>query len=422
MYPNILVCLLLCYQAADALQVSRPKTLSYQCNRLSATPSSSSSVPSIAVVGFSGGSAEAVAYKFFTRGYPVSIILDDEPISPAVKKTINYYCGDLEKQLDDAQGKLHTAASLLQGKIVVVVGDSVPDEDSKTDELAGPLFTKLEKVLPSSTKAIICATGASSETDGNALSNLFGKSGSNVFKKFTSSNSIPLSIVKFGKLTGGIPEAEPIPFMGMPLIEPDVHPSYILRSVVLSTADNKFSAIEPCTRDSLAETIARLVGQQIHLSNDFNAQVISIAGMPPTENDWSTIFVRATTGSNVELLRVDFAEVLKPQALTNWVADVWFPQALIDADAATILTGARPVKANKLPNGNIIIIWEDIQKDLTVRRVGEVEIRLTTGEKPSLRAVRLSSEILPGETQLMEKLIEGVNKQVYKKQLCTQLK
>ena len=422
MYLVILVLLFVYCKSIDALQInSKPKKI---LGSLRAA-TSSGGFPSIAVVGFSGGVAEVIAYKFSSRGYRVSVILDDEPISPMVKNSVDYFSGDVEKQVADGKGKLHSAASVMQGKIVVVAGDLVPDEGEKIDELVGGLFSKLAKVLPTSVMALICASSATAEDEGNAISKLFGNSGSSsVFKKFADSNSVPLSIVNFGKLTGGIPGAEPVPFVSMPLLEPEVHPSYVLRSVVLSTANNKFSSIEPCTRDSLGETIARLVDQKAYLSG-FKAQVVSIAGNPPVEKDWTNMFTRASTGSNVELLHIDFQEIMKPQALTNWLADSWFPQALIDADAATILTGARPVKAKKMPNGNVMIIWEDLQKDLTVRRVGEVEIRvLVSGGQsgPALSAVRLTTEILPGESLLMEKLLEGVNKQVYKKQLCIPIK
>ena len=48
-----------------------------------------------------------------------------------------------------------------------------------------------------------------------------------------------------------------------------------------------------------------------------------------------------------------------------------YSQALIEANAATILSGARPVRARKLPSPDpnrvdIHIAWEDLQPDLTV--------------------------------------------------------
>ena len=74
----------------------------------------------------------------------------------------------------------------------------------------------------------------------------------------------------------------------------------------------------------------------------------------------------------MELIRIAFGAINKPAALTNWIGDIWFPQALIEADAATILTGARPVRAVKnLETGNVQIKWEDLQPDLVmVKRNG----------------------------------------------------
>ena len=48
---------------------------------------------------------------------------------------------------------------------------------------------------------------------------------------------------------------------------------------------------------------------------------------------------------------------------------ITIPQALIDADAATILRGARPVRAVKVAEtGAVQIKWEDLQSDLTVSK------------------------------------------------------
>ena len=50
---------------------------------------------------------------------------------------LTYYTGELDKGMQDAKGASISAMAVLQNKIVVVVGDSVPDEDSAQDELAG---------------------------------------------------------------------------------------------------------------------------------------------------------------------------------------------------------------------------------------------------------------------------------------------
>ena len=122
----------------------------------------------------------------------------------------------------------------------------------------------------------------------------------------------------------------------------------------------------------------------------------------------------------MELIRINFGAINKPAALTNWIGDIWFPQALIEADAATILTGARPVRAVKnTETGAVQIRWEDLQPDLTVKAAGGLEIRVLQGETPAISVVRLSSGTLPGEMQLIDRLVEGVNKNVYKRQICS---
>jgi hypothetical protein len=156
-----------------------------------------------------------------------------------------------------------------------------------------------------------------------------------------------------------------------------------------------------------------------------NSLVVSTAGSKPTTQQWDRLFSRLVAGSNTELIRIDFAEVSKPQQLVNWLVDVWFPQALIDADAATILTGARPVRALKgsltEAGGSVTIVWEDIQPDLSVKSLKGLEIKLELGPTPGFSVLRLQPKALPGETALVDRLLEGVSKNVYKKQFCTQL-
>ena len=131
-------------------------------------------------------------------------------------------------------------------------------------------------------------------------------------------------------------------------------------------------------------------------------------------------------------------------------------QALIEANAATILSGARPVRARKLPSPDpnrvdIHIAWEDLQPDLSVifntvvvvvvapqlrsrhstycqhffpeqvKPVGTVEISVSS-EPPRLRVRRLTAGgELPGEEQLLDRLEEGIYKNAFKKQFCAPL-
>lgn len=133
---------------------------------------SSSSTP-IAVVGFAGGVAETIAYRLTALGYPVSVVLDDAPISPLVKKSVSYYFGEIDKSLESNSVKGASLASLLQGRIVIAVDDTVPDDDTKVDPLAGQLFQKLEKILPTTVRALICSSSVLAEDNKKSLTKIF---------------------------------------------------------------------------------------------------------------------------------------------------------------------------------------------------------------------------------------------------------
>jgi fructose-bisphosphate aldolase class 1 len=161
-------------------------------------------------------SAEGIANNLQTLGFKVSAILDDDPISPIVKNNVEYFYGDIDKELLDNKGKSFISSSLLKDKLVIVVGDSVPEANDNNDELSFELYRKVSKVLPNNLKGLVCVAGSDHEEDSNLFAKIkggAGGSGVKVFRKFCSDNSIPLSILKFGKLTGGIPGAEPLPFM-----------------------------------------------------------------------------------------------------------------------------------------------------------------------------------------------------------------
>jgi len=64
--------------------------------------------------------------------------------------------------------------------------------------------------------------------------------------------------------------------------------------------------------------------------------IISTEGPKPSEKEWNQLFARVASRGDAELLKIEFAQVLKPEALMNWIVDSWFPQALIEADAATV--------------------------------------------------------------------------------------
>jgi hypothetical protein len=101
-------------------------------------------------------------------------LLDDIPVSPLVKKSVNFYYGELDKPLEGSSARGVSASSLLQGKIVIAVDDTVPDDDTKVDPLAAQLFQKLERILTGgSIKALVCSSSVLAEANKKSITNIF---------------------------------------------------------------------------------------------------------------------------------------------------------------------------------------------------------------------------------------------------------
>lgn len=421
--------------------------------------------PSITVAGLAGGAAEVIACNLLDSGASVAAILDRAPYSPKLiaagrAQTGTVYYGESTEELVDLASQQDFrggVSSLLENKVLIAVDDNgdetlrmLSPEDARKDEFPGERFIrKLASELPTSLQAVISSSGAKFNKEARrGLGGMLGPKGNEAFRSWCQQNNKPYVGLQYGKLTGGVPGVKPLPFKSMPLQEPELHPSYVLRSVVCtSVANNKYATDEMCTRDALADVIVQTIARSATtgsssmagssgfvLSGEEDTLVLSIAGAAMTQNAWDKMFKRMQTSGNVELLKIEFAEILKPDALLSWISDSWFPQALIDADAATILTGARPVRAFKLGDSSttVRIAWEDIQPDLSVKPAGALDVVVVQDASPPYISVRRAGgsgsgsaseqgKALPGEAQLMDRLIEAVNKDVFKKKFCVVL-
>jgi hypothetical protein len=404
----------------------------------------------VVVVGLAGGAAETLICKLIANGTPASAFLDRRPYSPTLLEAVAstpgvvYYGAPGEEIVDVGTNResRRSAEELLANKLVVVVEDEGDIKLRTLFSLGGQstpsqeFVSKFAKSVPSIRGAVCAASVSSVQAAGKGFSGLFGGKGAAAFRSVCEEEGRPFSLVQYGKLVGGVPGAEPLPFVGLPLLEPELEPSYVLKSVVAARpGDNQYAKDELLTRDSLAEMLSQVVNRQRAgagvQERALDALVVSIAGPEPAQRDWDRIFTRLQAVGDVELLRVDFASVPKQLQFVNWLADTWFPQALIDADAATVLTGSRPVRAVKTSPATIRIFWEDLQPDLTVVAVGSLEITISSAPDgidgadstfvPCLTAVRVASEPLPGESLLMDKLLEAINKAAYKKKFVVAL-
>ena len=160
-----------------------------------------------------------------------------------------------------------------------------------------------------------------------------------MFREWCEGRNKPFSLFRYGKLTGGVSEKEPVPFMGLPTLEPELHPSYALKSCVLTRPfGNLFTVTDEdfCTRDTLAEAIVQSIDRKkpVEAGVEYRGECAEHAGMGQE-------LQRLATDGTAELLRLD-GSVDKFKQLSTWISSTWFPSALIDANAATILSGARP--------------------------------------------------------------------------------
>lgn len=414
----------------------------------------STSDSAVIVIGPAGSVAENIVIKLSDIGLNPTCIFDIKPFSPILNTLnnegkLNAYIGDIEssnliKLKSSVDRKISSEIisslrSLFDGKTVIVCGDDGDKNLRESNEndlsLSGVMIKTLSKTIEESkVKSLICTSSifqsGSRDTDDKSFFGLLkGNSKGNTvidaIRKVSDDKKIPFSLLRYGKIIGGVTGLEPIPFLSMPLSDPELDPSYVLQSVVLADINNnKYAASEMCTRASLAEAITRLYGRsRLTDYEPVDTLVISVDGPKPSDKDWNQLFSRIASRANAELLKIEFASVLKPEALITWIIDSWFPLALIEADAATVRSGARPVKISRVDGapGVLRVRWDDIQPDLSVKVIGYLEVKLTSGDSPSLSVIRVAEAPLQGEAQLLDKLVEGVNKFVYKKGFCLPL-
>ena len=391
---------------------------------------------SYVIVGAAGGVAETIAVSLASSGVKSSeltLVLDKEPLSPVLVQDlkvgkVDVYTGDVDGTLlsiKDGRMRNDGIKSLLGQRCLIAVDDNGFEgvRTSQDRDGAGPsddVLERLVKSLPQSqSPSGILFAGCINKENVSGVNKLFKKPVCSSLRSFCEDGGKPFAMLRYGELTGGIPGAEPVPIMGPLRKEPKLHPSALLKGVVVTSADNKYAGADLCTREALAAAICH----QAVRRDRVEAQVLSIEGQAPTQDDWDKAFGRLAAGSNKEILSIDFREIVRGEALSKWVTDLWFPQALIDSDSAVRLSGARPVRCRASPDGKRIRIqWEDLQEDLTSKLVGELEVVLNTDSTtPSLKVIRLADGVLPGEMQLMDKLVEAVNKNVYKKGLATRV-
>lgn len=205
------------------------------------------------------------------------------------------------------------------------------------------------------------------------------------------------------------------------------------------------------------------------------ASITSIEGNPLTTKDYSRLFQRLRSftarapsdGNKAEVLSFDFKQILRLPQFMAWLEDTWYFNALLEVKASTIGIGPRPTRLRIVNNSTMQLDWVDISpKDLEIYTIGaltfdfilnnksptevvEGEEVNTESKRRKKRGGRSASTSIPdqlvisrvrfatpasqnndkedtsneltAETLLLERLIEGINKNAYKKMFCLPL-
>eukprot|EP01031_Cornospumella_fuschlensis_P029878 gene29878-36074_t len=380
----------------------------------------------VVVVGAAGGAAEVLAVKL-ALSRPVTLYTDQTPFSPRIAtETLNI------KVITSDAGDSDQLKGVLQGTSAVVALEDAGDPTLRGEEgqrdiknSALELMQQLSKVLPGSPNVgpVVLGLSAALEQQKASPLSFLGGRGATAIKTWCKQANHPLSALQFGKLTGGVPDREPLPFVSLPLQDPTLHPSYKLTSALLTAAQgNSRAAEQPCTRAALADAIANLLAQTgEQLAED--ALLVSVEGPALTPENWTKLFqrLRVSDQGAIELLAVDF-KALNAAGLLNYLRDDWFPKALVTSEAATSLTGARATRCRNVGTSALSIAWEDLRRDLTVVSVGQllIEVQGTTGAEGGRLVVRRQApSLLPGEGRIIDQLVETLQGPAAKKNLCT---
>jgi hypothetical protein len=420
----------------------------------------------VVIVGAAGSAAETVACKLLSPSLDcperndVTLILDRPPYSPdlqSVNKKLKVYYNDLDKGLvsvKDNKLKLDWKETL-DNKVVIGIEDGGDKGIRGEKEIrepkneAMPLLVQLSKALASASSSIgpiILATNAIDDQPINSPLALFNTRATTSIRAWGSSTNSNIYTLVYNSLVGGVPGQEPAIFTSLPLIEPELHPSYAFPSTsytYTTTGSNvdgdgiSSTTNSICTRNSLANSIiALIVNKDIMLKKD--VLVSSTEGPELQLEDYKKLFISlndAASTNSVVLLNVLLEEV-RLKALYTYIIEEWFLTIFSDPTIATILKGPRPTRITSSSTGtnsiSISIIYEDIDSNLNTEKVGALVIEIsedTTNNKQYVLKVRRdvakssrSLSKLPSESRIVDLLYEALNTVGLKKKLCQILK
>lgn len=153
-------------------------------------------------------------------------------------------------------------------------------------------------------------------------------------------------------------------------------------------------------------------------------KVLSLDGELPGEDEWSQQFKRLEESSGKSaLLKVSFEKIENRRGFINWLQAIWGPDSLMRLSTYTKRTGARPVMVRGTEAG-LTVPWESIDDDFKPISMGRIDIVIGDNDLSVFRLDAKGGPMrgqLPGEDQLLQRLIEGIEATVYNKGYAVRL-
>jgi len=365
-----------------------------------------------AIVGPAGGFCEVIAKQISNRGLKSTVFFQElQGTSPVI--------GDVDGCMivkGDVSDRSSLESALKGAKVVIACGDcGLKREETPTMYDPSALLTSVVEAAPSSVKTIVLVKPAEKELPKGGI---FGSK--TPLQALEEKTGVQKVVVTHGSLFGPLPGKEPYPFLTGPKAVPVIDESYRKKGVLLSSSD--VLAIDGQTlRSSLGEAVLKfLEGTSPESSRDqAYFSIISVEDTSePSQEAWEKEFSRLDSSKGVQVYSTEFGEIQNYDSLMRWILQKWTPNTLKNlAVVERVRSGARPVNFLETESG-VSIIWETVDKDLKVVKAGKLEININKAN-PSLTVSRVDgsgaplTSILPGEEEIVQNLIEGLNTVAY---------
>ena len=205
---------------------------------------------------------------------------------------------------------------------------------------------------------------------------------------------------------------------------------YTMRSIRMDPSLSVSGNIGMGTRSSrhaVGEVAALIALQELPIStSNLDMCVSSQVGTDPvTIETWEAELKRVEnmlkSGQGAQLFTAEFSKVPNVERLADWLATKWAPAVLRTYDIAAIRVGERPVYASRTGEGQVEIVWQQLDNFESVI-VGKMLIQVSNDGLVATRAAgdatkgygSISKKPLNGESVLVRRLVDAASQAIEK--------